>query len=139
MNKKICLCLLSVIILFFPGYSHAKEVKWKWYYASFYSDVSYDVASRNGWSEITISDGKISGYLIEARAPDVKLPLSGSISGDDVTIRLPTFFPYASIDFSGKIRSEITEKCTYQEIRLNYKLLTGETMVMLTSAGDKCT
>lgn len=137
MNGKFYIYLLSVIILFFSGYSHAKVDQWSWYYATFVSVNSHESDIRYGLAEITINNGKITGYLIDNRAPGLRVPLGGSISGDDVTIELPTFFPSYAIEFSGKMRSGAYEDCKYEEISLQYEVPNGEVMVMSKNTG-KC-
>lgn len=114
----------------------AKDESWKWYYATPGGLGDYKSNMRYGRAELTVSDGKISGHLIELRAPEIQIPLSGSISGDEVTVVLPTFFPSYVIEFSGKIRTETYEECKYEEIRLQYEMPNGETMVISRTTGD---
>lgn len=135
MNFKLQLAMgLTCIIL--SSCAFAKVEQWKWYYATPGGLGDYKSDMRYGRAELTISDGKISGHLIELRAPDIQIPLSGSISGDNVTVVLPTFFPSYVIEFSGKVRAETYERCKYEEIRLQYEMPNGETMVISRTTGD---
>ncbi len=137
MNMSVSFKLIALLIaVFFPAVCFAKVDQWSWYYATFVSVNSHKSDIRYGLAEINIHDGKITGYLIEEHAPELRIPLSGSISGDHVTIELPTFFPSYTIEFSGKVRSGTYEGCKYEEIRFQYEVPNGETMVMTKNTGD---
>jgi hypothetical protein len=137
-NKFILLklAIVSAAILF-SAFCSAKVDEWSWYYATFVSVNYHESDIRYGLAEIDINNGKITGYLVELRAPDIQIPLSGSISEDGVTIELPTFFPSYAIEFSGKMRVETYENCKYEEIILHYEVPNGEVMVLSKNTG-KC-
>lgn len=138
MNMSIYFKLITVLIaVFLPAVCFAKVDQWSWYYATFVSVNSHESDIRYGLAEITINNGKITGYLIDDRTPELRIPLSGSISDDDITIELPTFFPSYAIEFSGKFRTGTYEDCKYEEISLQYEVPNGEIMVMSKNTG-KC-
>lgn len=122
---------------FYPVLSHADSEKWSWHYTGFTGPSGNKSYIRYGSADITISDGKINGYIIDAMEPDIHISISGTISGDEVFVMLPTFFPSYAIEFSGKKRMSTYEGCKYEEITLQYELPNGEVMVLLKTTG-KC-
>ncbi len=136
MKRTLFPSFVCLAILFSSGLSYAKDDQWRWYYTSFLSNVNNKVFTRHGNAELTISEGGVSGFLVESSNPAIQIPLSDTILADQVTMVLPTFFPSHAIEFSGKIREEIYEECKYEEIRLQYELPNGETMVISRTTGD---
>lgn len=128
---------VGLTCLIFSSSGFATTEVWDWYYAR---PGDLDRSVRYGIAELTISDGKISGHLIALhRGGRPTYPITGSISGENVTVDLPTFFPSYPIDFSGVIRKKTTDNsCVYQEIALHYSIPNGETLMISRVTGDDC-